>query len=130
MQNSRFWRTIAVVCSVGLLYVGHGLHNSGTSTGTDNAFSFFETNTVHAGEMSIWENNGKGGIVRIFTTDETGGHLHVWEMKTPIYSKGEPVGFGVAASIGMPKYLGTVDVPTYHLVPRKVLGEIKGVGNR
>jgi hypothetical protein len=83
MQDTKFWRIIAVVVCVGILYVGHGLHNRGS----DGLPSL--TNVARAGGVAIA--SPKEGD-RIYTTGATGTVLHIWTIDIS----------------GKPKYIGTV----------------------
>jgi hypothetical protein len=64
MQDSRFWKVIAVVVCLGLFYVGHGLHNRGGDPLPSLA------NAAHAGVASL---DGK-----LYTTGQDGLTVHVW----------------------------------------------------
>jgi len=91
MQDSKFWRSAAVLIIAAVLYVGHGLHNGGTE-GVPSL-----VNTAHAGGVAIDAPNVNGVRTygRIYTADESGRHLYVWD----------------APTLGaIPKHIATVDV--------------------
>lgn len=64
MQDSKFWRVVAVLMITALLYVGHGLHNSGLGLPS-------LINTAHAGGVGV--HNGL-----IYTTNAAGDKLSQW----------------------------------------------------
>jgi hypothetical protein len=99
MHDTKLWRIIAVVVCVGILYVGHGLHNRGG----DGLPSL--VNAVHAGGVAA--SSPKGGDL-IYTTDESGTYLHVWT--TEIFGK--------------PKYFGTAHVSGPFWEPGKASGNV------
>jgi hypothetical protein len=74
MQDTKFWRIIAVVVCVGLLYVGHGLHNRGG----DGLPSL--ANSAHAGGVAVATQEGS----QIFTASQDGRTLYHW-----VYSEGK-----------------------------------------
>jgi hypothetical protein len=98
MQDTKFWRIVAVVVCVGLFYVGHGLHNRGG----DGLPSL--VNLAHAGGVAVDHPPEHGvGVYHIYTADESGTMLHVWTV---------PVG-------GKPTYEGTANTDGKFAVPRK-----------
>jgi len=67
MQDSRFWRIIAVVMCGALIYVGHGLHNPGG----ESVPSF--SSVAHAGGVAVapsWN--------QIFTASQDGRTIYSW----------------------------------------------------
>jgi hypothetical protein len=93
MQDTKFWRIVAVVVCVGLFYVGHGLHNRGS----DGLPSL--VNAAHAGGVAV-ANPRQGD--RIYTTGQTGTLLNVWTVELS----------------GTPKYLGTAQTDGTFVEPR------------
>jgi hypothetical protein len=69
MRKSPFWRVVAVVGVVGLLYVGHGLHNGGN----DGLPSI--VNTARAGGVSV---STSTGAHMIYTASDDGRILYLW----------------------------------------------------
>jgi hypothetical protein len=69
MRKSPFWRIVAVVGVLGLLYVGHGLHNGGNE-GLPSI-----VNTARAGGVSVSTSNGAHNI---YTASEDGRILYLW----------------------------------------------------
>jgi|HubBroStandDraft_6_1064221.scaffolds.fasta_scaffold235475_2 hypothetical protein len=88
MQDSKFWRSAAVLMIAAVLYVGHGLHNGGTEEMPS------LVNSAHAGGVAVKE--GITSFSRIYTTDESGTHLYVWNEQP-----------GVGA---LPKHIATIEV--------------------
>jgi hypothetical protein len=87
MQDSKFWRVIAVALCFELLYIGHGLHN-GPSSGVPSL-----VNSARAG-VTVQRNDGSG--YRIYTTDASGRRMYVW---------------GAAPNEPLPQYVDSVVVP-------------------
>jgi hypothetical protein len=87
VQDSKFWRAVAVVICGGLFYVGHGLHNSGN----DGMPSL--VNTAHAGGVAVDASSPLDR--RIYTSAENGMRLYVWDAFTGV----------------VPKYIYTAVVP-------------------
>jgi hypothetical protein len=78
MQDTKFWRIVAVVVCLGLFWVGHGLHNRGA----DSLPSL--TNVAHAGGVTAL--NGK-----LYTTSSDGQTVHTWTLDDfgkPSYLRG------------------------------------------
>jgi hypothetical protein len=80
MQDTKFWRIVAVVICAGLFYVGHGLHDRGG----DGLPSL--TNVAHAGGVAAL--NGKlyttttgGLLLHAWVVDETGKPRYLWSTK-------------------------------------------------
>jgi hypothetical protein len=68
MQDTKFWRIVAVMTCVGILYVGHGLHNRGS----DGLPSL--TNIARAGTVTVnreWD--------ELFTTSDDGRTVYSWK---------------------------------------------------
>ena len=87
MQDTKFWRIIAVLVCVGLFYVGHGLHNRGG----DGLPSF--ANVAYASGVAVDHPPDRGvAPYHIYTTDATGMFLYVWTADI----SGKPKYFGVA----------------------------------
>jgi hypothetical protein len=77
MQDSKFWRVVAVVFCGGVLYVGHGLH----SGGRDGIPSL--VNTARAGGVGVDRLPGQldeKSYSRLYTANEDGTHLLVWKL--------------------------------------------------
>jgi hypothetical protein len=92
VQDSKFWRSAAVLIIAAVLYVGHGLHNGGTE-GVPSL-----VNTAHAGGVAVDAPylNGVRTYGRIYTADPSGTYLYVWD----------------APTLGaIPKYIATVKIP-------------------
>ncbi len=92
MQDTKFWRVVAVALCLGLFYVGHGLHNRGG----DGLPSF--ANVAQAGGVAVDHPPDRGvAHYHLYTTDATGMLLRVW----------------TADISGKPKYVGVAqqDVP-------------------
>jgi hypothetical protein len=101
MQDSKFWRFAAVLMIAAALYVGHGLHNGGRE-GVPSL-----VNAAHAGGVvvdSIPLQNGVRSFARIYTSDESGTRLYVWD---------------VSAIGSSPEYLFTVLAPEKRIAPPK-----------
>jgi hypothetical protein len=99
MQDSKFWRFVAVVGCVGIFYVGHGLH----SPGREGLPSL--VNSAHAGGVAV-DAIGAGtgrSATRIYTSNETGTILYVWNAPTG----------GESA----PRHMATVGVPKDNWLP-------------
>jgi hypothetical protein len=97
VQDSKFWRVAAVLMIAAVLYVGHGLHNGGTE-GVPSL-----VNTAHAGGVA---GIPRTSFTRIYTTDESGTHLYVWN---------EQPGVGT-----VPKHVATANVnPTEMKAPSR-----------
>jgi anti-sigma-K factor RskA len=90
MQESKFWRIVAVVICAGLFYVGHGLHDRGG----DGLPSL--ANVAHAGGVAVYNSRGALNAYRLYTTDETGTLLHLWTTE----NTGPPKYVGVAQKTG------------------------------
>jgi hypothetical protein len=69
MQESKFWRIVAVALVSGLFYIGHGLHS-----GHDALPSL--VNTVLAGGAGV-QGAASGGY-GIFTSSQDGNILYCW----------------------------------------------------
>ncbi|HXY33085.1 MAG TPA: hypothetical protein VEI07_02595 [Planctomycetaceae bacterium] len=65
MKDCAFWRIIAIVFTLAVLYLGHSLQNGGIGGG------FSLINPVHAGGVAV-----QGAAV--FTATEDGSKLYVW----------------------------------------------------
>jgi hypothetical protein len=95
VQDSKFWRLVAVLMVASVLYVGHGLHNGGS----DGVPSL--VNTAHAGGVAVDAFTGSSGgrmFSRIYTSDASGRRLYIWD--------------GVNINKGAkPEYIGSVLVP-------------------
>jgi len=100
MQNSRFWRSVAVVGVMGLLYVGHGLHNGGK----DAVPSL--VNTAKAGDVTV---SGSVGAQKIYTVSPGGNTLYSWQ------DKGD----------GQPRFVGMANTESYEAALRKQNAEIR-----
>jgi hypothetical protein len=77
MQDSKFWRVVAVVFCGGLLYVGYGLH----SGGRDGIPSL--VNTARAGGVGVDRLPGQldeKSSSRLYTANEDGTRLFVWKL--------------------------------------------------
>jgi hypothetical protein len=70
MQDTKFWRIVAVVVCVGILYVGHGLHNRGG----DGVPSL--VNTAYAGGVAA---AAPGPFQYVYTASEDGRVLYLWK---------------------------------------------------
>jgi|SRR5579862_2076782 len=70
MQDSRFWRAVAIAFVVAILYVGHGLHNDRGEAG------FSIVNAAHAGGVGVHANKTSDCVV--FTTSDDGTKLFAW----------------------------------------------------
>jgi hypothetical protein len=68
MQDSKFWRIIAVTTIAAVLYVGHGLHHSG-SDGLPRL-----GNVAHAGGVGVA--TVRGSV--LYTSSEDGKTLYMW----------------------------------------------------
>jgi hypothetical protein len=68
MQDSKFWRIVAVGLVGGLFYVGHGLH-----TGHEAGSSL--VNSAHAGGAGV---QSMGGAYSIYTSSADGHTLYAW----------------------------------------------------
>jgi hypothetical protein len=96
MQDSKFWRIVAVVICGGIFYVGHGLHNSSSEP----LPSFVDS--ARAGGVGV---DAPGTSLmrtwgRLYTTDETGTYLYVWD---------------ASDMRALPKFLATLRVPHKHI---------------
>jgi hypothetical protein len=94
MQESNFWRIIAVGVCVGIFYVGHGLHNPGRE-GMPALI-----NSAYAGGVAvdaIAAGVGRSGT-RIYTSNESGTVLYVWDASTDVKSAPRHT-----ATVGVPK---------------------------
>lgn len=100
MQNSAFWRIMAVVGVVGLLYVGHGLHNGGK----DAVPSL--VNTAHAGDVAV---SSGAGARTIYTASPLGNTLYSWQ------DKGD----------GQPRFVGMANTESYEASLRKQSVEMR-----
>ncbi len=69
MQESKFWRIVAVALVSGLFYIGYGLHS-----GHDALPSL--VNTVLAGGAGV--QGAMGGQYGIFTSSQDGNILYCW----------------------------------------------------
>jgi hypothetical protein len=69
MQDSKFWRTVAVVFCGGLLYVGHGLHG-----GMSDAVPSI-VNTAKAGGVAL---SNRLGPEQIYTATPDGKAVYSW----------------------------------------------------
>jgi hypothetical protein len=101
MQDSKFWRFAAVLMIGAMLYVGHGLHNGGS----DVAPSL--VNMAHAGGVAVDApyDNGPRKYGRIYTSDQNGVTLYVWD----------------APTLGaIPKHIATVGVPPKEWIPKEI----------
>ena len=73
MNNTKFWRCLAVLAVIGLFYVGHGLHN---------------TNSVPLPQMLPQAHAGGVGIIsykntsRIITSNSEGTTIHIWRLSS------------------------------------------------
>jgi hypothetical protein len=99
MQNSKFWRIVALLGCIGIFYVGHGLHNRGSSPTPS------LVNTAQAGGVAVDAISAGGGraATRIYTSNENGTILYVWSAPTD----------GESA----PRYMATVGVPKNNWLP-------------
>jgi hypothetical protein len=69
MQDSKFWRAVAIVICGGILYVGHGLH-SGGSDGVPPL-----VNTARAGGVAT---AAPGAFQYVYTASTDGRILYLW----------------------------------------------------
>lgn len=99
MQDSKFWRIVAVVGCVGIFYVGHGLNNQ-VPVGMPSL-----VNSARAGGVAVDAiGAGTGRLAtRIYTSNETGTILYVWNAPTG----------GESA----PRHMATVGVPKDNWLP-------------
>jgi hypothetical protein len=101
MQDSKFWRSVAVLMIAAVLYVGHGLHNGGT----DGVPSL--VNTAHAGGVAIDARYMKdvGDGSRLYTTNKDGVVLYVWD---------------APKNGATPRYVATVGAPIKEWLPKEL----------
>jgi hypothetical protein len=99
MRDSKFWRIVAVAVCVGIFYVGHGLHSQGLHGRGSDGWPSLE-NTAHAGGVAVDAIGANAGrmATRLYTTNETGTILYVWD--APSTREGTPAH---VATIGVPK---------------------------
>src|ERR1700734_1849592 len=101
MSDNKFWRFVAVVMCVGVLYVGHSLQIQGLHDRGSDGWPSLE-NTAHAGGVAvdaIGAGPGAGRMAtRLYTTNEAGTILYVWD--APSTREGTPTH---VATIGVPK---------------------------
>ena len=101
MQDCKFWRIVAALMIGAVLYVGHGLHNGGR----DGAPSLI--NTAKAGGVAVDApyDNGPRKYGRIYTSNQDGVVLYVWD----------------APTLGaIPKHIATVAVPKKEWIPKEI----------
>jgi hypothetical protein len=90
MHESKFWRAVSVVFCVGLLYVGHGLHNPGSMSAPS------LVNTAQAGQVMEPRRDLAPGT--LYTTSQDGRTLCMWM----------PGDLPPGKDSGPPTYKGTV----------------------
>jgi hypothetical protein len=101
MQDSKFWRIVAAAACTGLFYLGHGLHHSG-SEGMPSL-----VNTARASGVAVdalASHPGTRSFTKIYTTNETGTILYVWEAP---FTRG-----------ANPKHVATIGVPKDDWLPQ------------
>jgi hypothetical protein len=92
MHESKFWKAIAVVFCIGLLYVGHGLHNP------ESAGTALLVNRAHAGQ--VMEPKKDLAPQTLYTTSQDGKTLCMWM----------PGDLPPGKEAGPPSYKGTIFV--------------------
>jgi hypothetical protein len=86
MQDTKFWRIVAIVICVGLFYVGHGLHNR-ESDGLPSL-----TNMAHAGGVAalngkLYTTTSDGLLLPAWVVDETVKPRYLWSTKGDLRSE-------------------------------------------
>jgi hypothetical protein len=97
MRDNKFWRMTAVVACALIFYVGHGLHRSHSDAPPS------LVNSAHAGGVAIDTTTASSGRTRVYTSNETGTVLYIWDAPTT----GE----------GIPRYVATIGVPKDNWLP-------------
>lgn len=71
MADSKFWRTLAVLCVANLCYFAHGCHDSASDSLPG------LTHELHAGDVAtaVSENSSS---VKIITSSDDGRTINVW----------------------------------------------------
>jgi hypothetical protein len=101
MQDIKFWRIVAVAACAGLFYVGHGLHHSGGDA-VPSLVSAARASGVALDALA--SQPGTRSYAKIYTANETGTILYVWEAP---FARG-----------ANPKHVATVGVPKDDWLPQ------------